>query len=113
MRGNLESGDSVSSDDGSIDDRDHRAIVARRDFLVAVAMTGLASMASCDRHSPSNTGTSDAAAPYADAPADRATPDTASQPLDAHWDYVDGAIDVSGSSEVGGTNIPPGCFCVY
>ena len=81
-----------------------------------MAMAGLTSVASCDRHSLADRGTQDAVAPHADVPSDtfdREMPDAASQRVDAGLDYGDGATNVYGSSEVGDAPIPPSCFCVY
>jgi hypothetical protein len=130
MRGDLEIGVSASSEDALRGDRDHHAIVARRDLLVAMAIAGIAGVASCNHPlgmaSKSNDGSlealpadrivQDAVAPNADGPSDpigREISDASSQQGDAGPDYVDVATDVYGSAEVGDTSIPPPCFCVY
>jgi hypothetical protein len=106
------------SEDELSADADHRAILARRDLLMAVAMTGL--LASCDGNSSSaGSKGGDAAPPTQDAAITiTATPfcaavSTDGESTDSACKGVDGADDGDATLEAGDTAPSSICVCVY
>jgi len=94
-------------------DADHRAILARRDLLIAVAMTGV--LASCGSNSSSGSHSGDAAPP----PEDHSIPllcvsvSADAETTESGGAGVDGADDGGASLDAGGTEPNSNCFCVY
>lgn len=95
--------DSPRSADELDADPDRRAILARRDLLVAVALTG--ALASCGGNSSSSSKSVDAAPPTLDGSSDTESAESGNV-------GVDGADD-GASVDAGGTGPSTPCFCVY